>query len=114
MESEFGPPTSSAQLGRVDFVSVDPQRDTPQSVNAYLDAFGPAFAGYTGDEAEIARLAASYRAAYRRVPLEGEDYTLDHTTVIYLIAASGEVRDMAAYLTPPERLDAQLKALLAE
>lgn len=104
----------SARVLRVDFVSVDPARDTADALAAYLDAFGPQFAGYTGKETEIARLTAAYRAAYRRVPLDGDDYTMDHTTAVYLIDAGGEVRDVVSYQTPPEQLDAQLKAFLGE
>lgn len=97
---------------RVDFVSVDPARDTTALLKGYVGHFGPQFRGYTGSEEEIARLARAYRAAYRRVPIEGGDYTMDHTTSVYLVDARGEVRDIIAYQSPPERLDAQLREFL--
>lgn len=97
---------------RVDFVSVDPARDTVELLGDYVGHFGPQFRGYTGREEEIARLSRAYRAAYRRVPIEGGDYTMDHTTSVYLVDAQGEVRDIVAYQSPPERVDAQLRDFL--
>lgn len=97
---------------QVDFVSVDPQRDTTALLQAYVGHFGPQFRGYTGSESEIARLARAHRAAYRRVPIEGGDYTMDHTTSVYLVDAHGEVRDIVTYQSPPQRIDAQLRDFL--
>lgn len=97
---------------KVDFVSVDPERDTVELLGGYVGHFGPQFRGYTGGEEEIARLSRAYRAAYRRVPIEGGDYTMDHTTSVYLVDAQGEVRDIVAYQSPPERIDAQLREFL--
>jgi protein SCO1 len=103
-----------AQRLRIDFVTVDPARDTPEVLRAYLGSFGERVVGYTGDEANVARLAAAYRASYRRVPLEDGDYTMDHTTGVYLIDARGQVRSVAAYQSDPERLDTQLIEVLKE
>jgi protein SCO1 len=97
---------------KIDFVSVDPQRDTVELLGAYMGGFGPMFRGYTGDEAQVLRLANAYRAAYRRTPVEDGDYTMDHTTSVYLVDATGEVRDIVSYQSPPERVDAQLAAFL--
>lgn len=104
----------AARALRVDFVSVDPARDTASVLAAYLGAFGPQFVGYTGEEATLVRLAGAYRAAFRQTPLDGGDYTIDHTTAVYLIDARGQVRDVVAFQTPPEKLDAQLRAFLSE
>ncbi len=102
----------SAENLRVDFVSVDPERDTPEALHAYVSGFGPQFRGFTADPADLAKLTKSYRVMYRKAPTAGGDYTIDHTTLAYLLNAEGRVVDIAGYQTPPDRLDAQLKALL--
>jgi protein SCO1 len=97
---------------RVDFVTVDPERDTPETLRAYIAGFGPEFRAFTAEPAELEKLVKSYRVAYRKTDTGGGSYTVDHTTLAYLLNAEGRVVDIAGYQTPPERLDAQLKALL--
>jgi protein SCO1/2 len=84
---EVGP--AAADL-RVYFVTVDPARDTPDLLRDYTDSFDPRIVGLTGTEAEIAAVARAYRAFYRKVPTSGgDDYTMDHSTMIYLMDARG-------------------------
>lgn len=71
------------------FVSVDAERDTPQAMADYLTAFDPRILGLTGREAEIAAAAEAFRISYRRVPLEGGGYTMDHTASVILLDAAG-------------------------
>lgn len=99
---------------RVEFVTFDPERDTPEVLGAYLSGFGPAFRGYAGEAAAIDRLAKAYRAAQSRTPLDGGDYTIDHTTTVYLLDASGAVMDILAYQSAPEVVDEKLARLLAQ
>ncbi len=98
---------------RVDFISVDPERDTPLVLHDYFGGFGERFAGYTGERAQIDRLVRAFQATYQRTPLEGGDYTVDHTAIVYLLDPSGAVVDIVGYQTAPERLDAQLRGLLS-
>lgn len=70
-------------------VSVDSDRDTPQAMAGYLEAFDHRITGLSGTEAEIARVAQSFRVYYRRVPLEGGGYTMDHSASIFLLDAAG-------------------------
>jgi len=102
----------AAQALKVDFVSVDPERDTPEALRAYMSGFGPQFRGFTADSPELERLTKSYRVVYRKAAQSNGDYSIDHTTLAYLLDRQGKVVDIAGYQTPPERLDAQLKALL--
>jgi protein SCO1/2 len=97
----------------VDFVSVDPARDTPEHLAAYFSSFGPRFRGLTGDRAEIDRLVHSFRAAYEHVPTNGADYTVNHTAITYLVNPRGEVVDIIGYGNPHERTVAQLRAFLS-
>jgi protein SCO1/2 len=71
------------------FVSVDAERDTPQAMAEYLQAFDPRIVGLSGTEAQIADAARSFRVYYRRVPLEGGSYTMDHSASVFLLDASG-------------------------
>lgn len=67
------------------FVSVDPLRDTPAQLRLYLSNFDPRIVGLTGSEAAVAATARAYRVYYRKVPLTGADYTIDHSSAVYLL-----------------------------
>jgi protein SCO1/2 len=86
-----------AQL-RVLFVTVDPQRDTPQALAQYVHAFDPQFEGLTGEPAAIGALARRLGVAVNRVELPGGDYTMDHSAVVFLLNADAQV---VAIFTPP-------------
>ncbi len=71
------------------FISVDPERDTPQAMRDYLASFDPHIRGLTGDAAALTAVAKAYRVYYKKVPLEGGDYTMDHTAIVYLMDKEG-------------------------
>ena len=97
----------------ITFVSLDPARDTPERLGTYLASFGDRVTGYTSDEAAIARLAGGFDVVYQRVDLENGDYTIDHTATVFLVDASGRVVDVIAHGSPPEIIEARLRALAA-
>lgn len=70
------------------FITIDSDRDTPAALKDYLSSFDPRMLGLTGDPAEIAAVAKAYRVYYKKVPLE-QDYTMDHTTIVYLMDKEG-------------------------
>jgi protein SCO1 len=72
------------------FISVDPERDTPQSMRDYLSSFDPHVRGLTGDAAALTAVAKAYRVYYKKVPLDGGDYTMDHTAIVYLMDKEGQ------------------------
>lgn len=74
---------------RAIFITVDPERDTPKALKEYLSSFDPRLLGLTGDLDSIAAVAKSYRAIYRKVPLEQGGYTMDHTAIVYLMDKQG-------------------------
>ncbi|MGB0865316.1 MAG: SCO family protein [Granulosicoccaceae bacterium] len=82
------------------FVSVDPQRDTPERLKEYVEYFDPAFVGTTGDKVDIDELTQKLGALYTMVgETEGrDDYLVDHSSQIVLINPQGEMR---AIITPP-------------
>ncbi len=71
------------------FITVDPERDTPQSMKDYLSSFDPRLRGLTGDPAAIASVAKEYRVYFKKVALQGDDYTMDHTALVYLMGKDG-------------------------
>ncbi|TKT82405.1 SCO family protein [Aquamicrobium sp. LC103] len=82
---------------KVLFVSVDPERDTPEALAAYLQSFDRRIVGLTGEAADIEAMANAYRAYWKRVPLEDGDYTMDHTASVYLMNSEGRFSGMISY-----------------
>jgi protein SCO1 len=72
------------------FITVDPARDTPAVMKDYLSSFDPHLRGLTGDQASIDAATRAYRVYAKKVPLDGGDYTMDHTAVVYLMDKNGE------------------------
>jgi protein SCO1/2 len=71
------------------FISVDPERDTPELLKDYLSNFDPHLRGVTGKPETIAAVAKAYRVYYKKVPTTGDDYTMDHTAIVYLMDKTG-------------------------
>ncbi|HEY2531675.1 MAG TPA: SCO family protein [Xanthobacteraceae bacterium] len=83
--------TLGPDAGRVGalFITVDPQRDTPAVLKDYLSNFDTHLRGLTGDEASIDAAIKAYRVYAKKVPLDGGDYTMDHTGIVYLMDKDG-------------------------
>jgi protein SCO1/2 len=100
-------------------ITVDPERDTPEQLAQYVasDAFPDGLTGLTGTPEQIAAVAGEYRVIYRRVLEDGapEDaYTMDHTSLIYLMDREGEFHSVYAHGTPPAQLAEGLQDFLEE
>src|SRR5262249_54451129 len=72
------------------FITVDPDRDTPDVLKNYLDAFGKRFVGLTGTRDEVTETARDYHVFFQKRSLPGGDYTMDHSSVIYLMGPDGK------------------------
>ena len=92
------------------FVSIDPERDTPQLLKEYISSF-PRITGITGDLVGIEKLKTAWKVYSKKVPLEGGDYTMDHTASIFLVKADGNLMGTIAYGEKPEIALAKLKRL---
>lgn len=102
---------SGAELDTV-FLSLDPERDGPDTLAPYLAHFNPAFTGVTGARDEIERLMAGLGLAFIRVPTGGDGYTIDHSAALALIDPRARV---VAYFKPPlqaEHIAADLALLV--
>ena len=86
------------------FVSVDPERDTPQQMKDYLssEGFPEGTIGLTGTPEQVAQAARAYRAYYEKVG-EGEGYTMNHSLTVYLMGPDGEFRTAVAYGLGPDK-----------
>jgi len=86
------------------FISVDPERDTPQALKDYLSSggFPEGVIGLTGTPAQVRAAADTYRAAYEKVG-EGEAYTMNHSLTIYLMGPDGRFRSAVGHDLGPER-----------
>ena len=79
---------------RIVFVSVDPEQDKPADIGRYVELFDTPIMGLTGTAAQIERIAKAYRVFYRKVPLEGGGYTIDHTAGVYLMDRNGRLQSI--------------------
>jgi protein SCO1/2 len=95
------------------FITIDPERDTPSVLKPYVRSFGPDFVGLTGSVAAVTKTAADYRVYFRKHPLGGGDYGLDHSNVIYLMGPDGKfVTYWDDTAVGPDALAEQLRARL--
>jgi protein SCO1/2 len=78
------------------FVSIDPERDTPQVLGEYVAQF-PRVTGITGDANAVAELAKAWKVYFKKQPLDGGDYTMDHTASIFLVNPDGSFKGTIAY-----------------
>ncbi len=72
------------------FITIDPERDSSHILKTYMTSFGPRFIGLTGDAKAVAAAARAYRVYYRKRPLQGGGYAMDHSSQIYLMGPDGK------------------------
>ena len=106
---QLGPQAASVQPL---FVTVDPERDTPEIMREYTDAFHPGIVGLTGTPAQIADTAKAYRVYYKKVP-QGDSYTMDHSGITYVMDPTGKFAAHFSPRTPIETMTAKLRGLIA-
>lgn len=121
-------PTSMAELAQVKrllgadgervqglFVSVDPERDTPVVLKAYMESFDPAFLALHGSPERIAQIAKDYKVFYKKVPGQTPtSYTMDHSAGSYVYDPQGRVRLYSRYGSGAEALAEDIRILLRE
>jgi protein SCO1/2 len=88
---------TDAERLQVLFITVDPERDTPEVLSRYVPAFHPSFLGLYGDAEATARTAKEFRIVYQKQPLKDGGYSVDHSAGSYLYDTSGRVRLFAQY-----------------
>ena len=95
------------------FITVDPERDTPEVLKAYVTAFDAPILALTGTPEEVAQAAKGYRVYYAKHPEAGGDYSMDHSSVIYVMDPEGRFTASFTHQSAPEEIAERLKKLLA-
>jgi protein SCO1 len=97
------------------FISVDPERDTPPVLKAYIQNFSPDFVALRGSLDEIKATAKAFKVFFAKVPGKAEgSYSIDHTAGSYIFDAKGQVRLFTRYGGGAEALKHDLQLLLAQ
>jgi protein SCO1/2 len=94
------------------FITVDPERDTPALMKDYLSNFDPHLRGLTGDRPSIDAALKAYRVYAKKIPLEGGDYTMDHTAIVYLMDKNGRFVAPFNLKQTPDAAAAELRRYL--
>lgn len=98
---------------QVVYVTVDPQRDTPAKLKAFVGSFDPRIIGGSGTEKQLAQVRKDYGVSATRIP-DGNDYMYDHSSFIYLIDRVGRIRALMPYGHPSDDFAHDLRILLGE
>ena len=102
-----------AERVQVLFVTIDPERDTPQLLATYVPAFDPRFVGLRGDAAATERTAREFKVIYQKVPGAAPDrYTMDHSAGTFLFDPQGRLRVYEGNAASAEVFAHDLRALL--
>lgn len=108
----LGPDAARVQ---VLFVTVDPERDTPAVLKAFVPAFNPEFLGLSGDAAATRRVAGEFKVVYQKsAGTTPDDYLIDHSAGTFVFDPHGRIRLLVPYGSSPEAIAADLKTLLAQ
>lgn len=100
------------------FITVDPQRDTPEKLAPYLASFDPGIVGLRGSLEQTEAVAREFRVFYRKVDTKDSAkdpmaYTIDHTLFTYLYDTDGRLRLVVPHDLPAEKIASDIKNLLA-
>lgn len=102
-----------AERVQVVFISVDPDRDTPERIQAYAENFHPSFIGLSGTEAELTPIWERYSVVREVVESDSAFGTIiNHTARLFLVDLQGNLRLSFAYQTPVEDIVHDIKLLL--
>ena len=112
VKSELGADGDKLQ---VIFVTVDPERDTPEVLKAYMANFDPTFLALRGSAQELAAVAKDFKIFYKQVPgPTPTSYTMDHSAGLYMFDPRGRLRLFQRYGAGVQPLADDIRLLLAE
>ena len=94
------------------FVTLDPERDTPQVLREYTGAFDPGFLGLAGDLAETEQIAKEFRVYFKKVPTQSS-YTIDHSAFTYLFDPAGQLRVLLKHEQTAQDYAADVRTVLS-
>lgn len=94
------------------FFTVDPERDTPEILKNYIEVFDKRITGVTGDPEEVSKALKNYKIYAKRVDLEDDDYTMDHTAFVMLFNTNGGFEGTISFGEESETAIAKLRRLI--
>jgi protein SCO1/2 len=94
------------------FITIDPERDSAQSLKDYLQSFDPRIIGLSGDADAISKVEKAYRVYARKGPVENGGYGMDHSSIIYLMDAEGKFVEAFNVERKPEESAKELERYL--
>ncbi|WP_122523227.1 SCO family protein [Pannonibacter phragmitetus] len=94
------------------FITVDPERDTQDMLATYMTAFDERIVALRGDQTQTDAAVKAFAAYYRKVPIEGGSYTMDHTAGVILMDAGGQFAGTLDMHEPRETVMAKLRRLV--
>ena len=95
------------------FITVDPERDTPKLMQEYVSSFNPAIIGLSGDRQAIDAAEKAFRVFARKGPLQADgDYSMDHSSIIYLMDKNGAFVEAFNVERPPKDAAKDLERFL--
>ena len=103
---------ADAERVQVLMVSVDPERDTPESLAKYVTAFDPRFLGLWGDLPATRKVASEFKIYFEKRK-QGESYTVDHSAQSYVIDPQGRLRLLVRHDRIAQDLTPDLRVLLS-
>ncbi|MEY4022671.1 MAG: hypothetical protein RI960_1683 [Pseudomonadota bacterium] len=105
---------SEAERLQVIFITLDPQRDTPELMAGFVPAFDSSFLGLWGEQAVIDKVAKDFKIFAQKVPSkDGKSYTIDHTAGSYVFDDQGRIRLFVRHGQGGDGLQKDLQRLLA-
>lgn len=96
---------------QVIFITIDPERDSPEMLAAYTDAFDPSFLGLYGTLDETQTVAKEFKIYYKKVPT-GSSYTMDHSALSYVFDTNGKLRISLPHAQSAEECAEDIRQLL--
>ena len=97
------------------FITIDPERDTPELIGRYASAFDPGFIGLSGDAEATARVAKEFKVLYQKSPgATPASYTMDHSAGLFVFDPRGRLRLFASHGRGADALAHDLRELLRE
>lgn len=105
-------PQAASRVNLV-FITVDPERDTPEALKEYVGQFGPTMIGLTGTAEQVAAAAKAFRVYYQKVPgKDGAPYLMDHSSIFYVMDRNFRFVKHFTHQAKAEDIAVALKPLL--
>jgi protein SCO1 len=95
------------------FVTIDPERDTPEILKAYVANFGPNVVALRGTAEQTAAVAKEFKVFYAKVPGKSGSYTMDHSAASFVFDPAGRVRLFVPYGADPKVLAADIRQMVS-